>query len=106
MAAFANTEGGVLLCGVTDRGGVQGMSRLQMDNLERVLVEACTDSIKPPIRPVISRLEIEEGKAVLLAEIPPGHARHDSPGGSYQRVGSSKRRMAGDERLRLAQRRA
>ena len=77
-----------------------------MDNLERVVVEACTDSIKPPIRPVISRLEIEEDKAVLLVEIPPGHARHDSPGGSYQRVGSSKRRMAGDERLRLAQRRA
>lgn len=106
MAAFANTEGGFLLCGVTDRGGVQGMLRLQMDNLERVVVEACTDSIKPPIRPVISRMEIEAGKAVLLVEIPPGHARHDSPGGSYHRVGSSKRRMAGDERLRLAQRRA
>ncbi|MCY4261762.1 MAG: ATP-binding protein, partial [Candidatus Dadabacteria bacterium] len=38
MAAFANTNGGVLLCGVTDRREVQGMSSEQMDELERLLV--------------------------------------------------------------------
>ena len=38
LAAFANTDGGgVLLCGVTDSGDVQGMSREQMDELERTL---------------------------------------------------------------------
>ena len=105
MAAFSNSEGGVLLCGVTDRGEVQGMSRRQMDNLERVLVEACTDSIKPRIRPIISRLETADEKAFMAVEVPPGYAQHDSPGGSYHRVGSSKRRMTGGERLRLAQRR-
>lgn len=105
MAAFANADGGFLLCGVTDRNEVQGMSRPQMENLERVLVEACTDSIKPPIRPVVSRMETEDGKAFLLVEVPSGHAQHDSPGGSYHRVGSSKRRMTSGERLRLAQRR-
>ena len=31
---------------------------------------------------------------------------HESPGGSYTRVGASKRLMGGDERLRLAQRRS
>ena len=47
IAAFANSEGGVLLCGVTDAGDVVGMSRGQMDELERLLVEVCTDTIKP-----------------------------------------------------------
>ena len=105
LAAFANTDGGVVLCGVTDSGDVQGMSREQMDELEQLLVAICTDIIKPPIRPAILRKEIEEGMPFLLVEVPQGHTQHDSPGGSYHRVGSSKRRMTSDERLRLAQQR-
>ena len=105
FAAFANTDGGVVLCGVTDKGNVQGLSREQMDELERVLTEICTDTIKPSIRPAIFRREIEEGKPFLLVEIPQGYALHDSPGGGYHRVGSSKRKMTSDERLRLAQKR-
>ena len=105
LAAFANTDGGVVLCSVTDSGDVQGMSREQMDALERLLVEVCTDTISPPIHPAILRKEIEEGLPFLLVEVPQGYAQHDSPGGSYHRVGSSKRRMTSDERLRLAQQR-
>ena len=106
LAAFANTDGGVLLCGVTDSGDVQGMSREQMDALEQLLTEVCTDKVKPPIRPIIVRGEIEEDKPLLLIHVPRGDTQHDSPGGSYYRVGSSKRRMTSDERLRLAQQRA
>ena len=105
LAAFANTDGGVMLCGVTDSGDVQGMSREQMDALERLLVEVCTDMITPPIRPVVLRRETDKGAPFLLVEVPQGHAQHDSPGGSYYRVGSSKRRMTSDGRLRLAQQR-
>ena len=106
LAAFANTDGGVLLCGVTDSSDVQGMSREQMDALEQLLTEVCTDKIEPAIRPTILRREIEEGKPLLLVYVPRGDTQHDSPGGSYYRVGSSKRRMTTDERLRLAQQRA
>ena len=105
LAAFANTDGGVVLCGVTDSGDVQGMSRKQMDALEQLLTEVCTDVIKPPIRPTILRKEIEKDKSFLLVEVGQGHTQHDSPGGSYHRVGSSKRKMTSDERSRLAQRR-
>ncbi|MDE0398638.1 MAG: putative DNA binding domain-containing protein [Candidatus Poribacteria bacterium] len=106
LAAFANTDGGVVLCGVTDNGEVEGMSREQMDKLEMLLVEICTDTIKPSIRPTIFRREIEEGKPFLLVEVPQGYALHNSPGGSFHRVGSSKRQMTTDEQLRLAQKRA
>ena len=104
IASFANTDGGALLCGVTDSGDVQGLSRRQMDTLEELVVNICTDAIKPPIRPIILRRSIGQ-RALLLVEVPQGHSQHDSPGGSYHRVGSSKRRMTSDERLRLAQRR-
>lgn len=105
ISAFANSAGGVLLCGVDDDGKVPGMSRGQMDSLERLLVELCTDSIRPPIRVNISRRESADGAAFLLVEILAGYALHDSPRGNFIRVGSSKRQMSGDERLRLAERR-
>ncbi|MCY4661168.1 MAG: putative DNA binding domain-containing protein [Acidobacteria bacterium] len=105
LAAFANARGGVLVCGVTDDGEVQGMSRAQMDALDRILSDACADSIKPPIVVEITRHELGDGKPLLVVEVAPGDAQHDSPGGSYQRVGSSKRRMPPDQRLRLAQQR-
>ncbi len=105
MAAFANTNGGVLLCGVTDRREVQGMSSDQMDELERLLVEISSDSIRPPIQINTFRKKIMEQGVVLLVEIPEGFSQHDSPGGSFRRVGSSKRKMTTDDRLRLAQKR-
>ncbi len=104
IAALANTDGGTLLCGVTDGGEVQGLSREQMEELERLVVDICTDAIKPPVRPTILRRIVDE-RSLVLVDVPQGHAQHDSPGGSYHRVGSSKRRMTSDERLRLAQRR-
>ena len=105
IAAFANGNGGRLLCGVSDAGEVQGMSRQQIINLDALLVETCTDTIKPPVRISTHHIEFEGGRLALLAEVPPGDSVHEAPGGSYIRVGASKRRMTSDERLRLAQRR-
>jgi len=104
LAAFANTGGGVMLCGVTDGGEVQGMTRRQVDELEALLVNVCRDSISPPVTPTVERRELDGGM-LLLVKVAEGDAQHDSPGGSFHRVGSSKRRMTPDERLRLAQRR-
>ncbi len=50
VAAFANASGGVLVCGVTDRGDVPGLSREQIVRLDDLLVEVSTDTIKPPVR--------------------------------------------------------
>ena len=104
IAAFANANGGMLLCGVTDAGEIQGLSREQIVALDSVLVEVSSDAIKPAVRINTYHRELD-GKRLLLVEVPQGESQHDSPGGSYVRVGGSKRRMTSDERLRLAQRR-
>ena len=104
VAAFANARGGVLLLGVTDGGDVPGMSRERLDEVEPLVAEIARDSIKPAIRLDAYRLELD-ARSLLLVVVPEGHAQHDSPGGSYVRVGSSKQPMAPDERMRLAQRR-
>ena len=106
IAAFANAAGGMLLVGVTDSGEVMGLSREQISGLDSLLVEVSTDSIKPPIRIRTRHEELSDGKLVLLAEVPESDSVHESPGGTYIRVGATKRPMGGDERLRLAQRRS
>lgn len=105
IAAFANSEGGLLQCGVTDQHEVQGMTREQGGALERCVVEIASNSIRPPIRIDTYFTGMGQGEFVLAVKIPAGYSRHLSPGGGFHRVGSSKRRMTGDDELRLAQRR-
>lgn len=104
IAALANANGGVLVCGATDDGHVQGMTRPQLVALDALIVEVSLDSIKPPVF-VRTYHRTIDGKALLVVEIPEGESLRDSPGGSFLRVGASKKRMASEQRLRLAQRR-
>lgn len=104
IAAFANARGGILLCGVTDDGHVQDLSGDELAALDSLLEELSTDSIKPAVRISTQHLTLPAGK-VLAVEVPEGDALHRSPGGSYVRVGGTKREMTTEEGLRVAQRR-
>ncbi len=105
MAAFANANGGVLICGVSDDGRLQGMSSGQMAALDRLLVEVSTDAVEPSLRVNVHHRELD-GKAFVLVDVSRGDSVHERAGRAFIRVGASKRRLGGDERLRLAQRRA
>ena len=105
MAAFANANGGVLLCGVSDGGQLQGMSPGQMAALGRLLVEVSTDAVEPSLRIDIHHRELA-GKAFILVGVSRGDSVHGRVGRVFIRVGATKRRLGGDELLRLAQRRA
>ena len=105
LVAFANANGGVLLCGVTDDGRIQGMSPAQAAAVGSLLVEVCTDAVRPALRIDVHHRELD-GRAYVFAQVPRGDTVHESAGRAFIRVGASKRRMDGDERLRLAQNRA
>ncbi len=105
MIAFANAIGGRLLMGVTDGGLLQGMTREQMTTLNNLVTELSTDAIKPALRINVHHRELD-GKAFVLVEVPRGESLHEHDGRSWIRVGASKRRLIGDEPMRLRQRRA
>ena len=104
IAALANARGGLLLCGVTDQGKIQGLSRDEATRLDTIVVGVSSDAIKPAVRIHTYHVELD-GQLLVVVEVPQGESQHDSPGGSYVRVGGSKREMTTDERLRLALRR-
>ena len=105
IAAFANADGGTLLCGVTDDGEVQDMTRARLSALDDYVVEISSDAIEPPVRVRTQHIELSDGKRLLIVDVPAGDSPHERSGQRYIRVGGTKRRMTGDEWLRLAQRR-
>ncbi|MCY4160146.1 MAG: putative DNA binding domain-containing protein [Bacteroidetes bacterium] len=105
LIAFANSNGGILLCGVSDDGKFQETSTKQMAVLNQALVEISTDSVKPPLRIDVHHRELD-GKYFVLVNIPRSSSVHERAGQAFIRVGATKRQLNSDERLRLAQQRA
>ena len=111
LAAFANARGGVLVLGVHDKTReVVGIPATHLDLAEQYAAEIVRDSVKPPLYPVIERMELPatDGKPrlVLRIEVARSLFVHLSPGGYLHRVGSSKRVMESDYLARLFQQRS
>jgi len=111
LAAFANARGGVLVFGVADGSrGVVGIPRDRLEQAERFVRELVSDLIKPPLLPIIEKLELPgldgQPRPVIKVEVPRSLFVHQSPGGYLYRVGSAKRQMAPDYLARLLQQRS
>lgn len=111
LAAFANTNEGVLLLGVDDRTkDIEGIPLDKLDTVETLVREICNDSITPQLSAKIIRMEIPNSsgilRAILKVEIPRSLFVHRSPGGYFRRLGSSKREMPPEILARLFQQRS
>ena len=111
LAAFANSEGGVLVLGVEDTSReVLGIPVERLDTVERTLCQACEQSIKPPLAPIIERMTLPDlggtEQAVIRVEVKRSLFVHQSPGGYLHRVGSAKRPIPPDHLARLFQQRS
>ena len=105
IVAFANTDGGVILCGVNDDGKILGFSREKAKALEGLLAEVCRDRITPRLSIRTYCREPEKGKTILLVAVPQGDALHENRGRRFHRIGSHTQEMNSEEAMRLAQQR-
>lgn len=111
LAAMANTADGVCVLGVDDKTReAYGIPLDKLDVVETFVRDLCNDSVKPPLRVAILRMELPdahgEPRAVLKIDVPRSLFVHKSPGGYYHRIGSSKREMPPDVLARLFQQRS
>lgn len=110
MVAFANAVGGTIFLGVSDDGIVRGVPRDRLRDIESWIIDVSANRCNPPIRPILRRQQLIGPKGaevvVLLVEIQRGSFVHaTSDGRHYERVGSSKRTLAGPQLARLFQER-
>ena len=111
LAAFANGHGGVCMLGVADEPGE--IVGIPVEHLRAVVLFArqiCTDSIEPPLSPVIDPLWLPsttgEELPVVKIDVRRSLFVHRSPGGFLHRVGDEKRTMSPDYLARLFQQRS
>jgi predicted HTH transcriptional regulator len=111
LAAMANTHTGVVLLGVDDKSKtIFGIPPDKLDIVETWLRDICNDLIEPPLDSVIRKLSIQgkDGieKVIVRIDVPRSLFVHQSPGGYFRRIGSSKRQMKPDFLARLFQQRS
>ncbi len=111
LAAMANTASGVVVLGIDDKSGsVVGIPEDKLDAVETWIREICNDLITPALIcrirkiPIIADEDIE--RVIMRVDVPRSLYVHQSPGGYFHRIGSSKRRMTPDILARLFQQRS
>ena len=105
IAAFANTQGGVILIGVDDDRNIVGLELQELDRVEKTVVEICEDSIEPTVPIFTEKIRIDD-KNILKIVVPRSLFVHKTPNGYFTRQGSSKREMPTDQLARLLQSRS
>ena len=111
LAAMANTATGVILLGVDDKSkSIIGIPMNLLDVVETWLRGICNDLIEPPLDCVIRKIPIaaenSDEKIIIRVDVPRSLFVHQSPGGYFRRIGSSKRQMKPDVLARLFQQRS
>lgn len=111
LAAFANARGGVCVLGVNDRSReIVGIPDDRVGPVVALVREVCTDSVEPPLDPVIDSLRLPSGTgeeaAVVKVEIARSLFVHRSPGGRLHRVADSNRAMPREYLARLSRQRS
>ncbi|KIE18566.1 hypothetical protein DS62_13950, partial [Smithella sp. SC_K08D17] len=100
VAAFANTDGGSILIGVTDTGKMAGVDLTppELDQLTSRMID------KLGIHPRIDRVQYK-GKDLIHISVEAGNAPVTFEGRYYKRVGATTREMNSDELGRFFRRR-
>lgn len=99
IVAFANSEGGTILIGVSDDGKIKGITD---KNIEEKIMNVCRNNCIPNIIPVYESVELD-GLRISVVNIPKGLNKpyYTVDHKYYIRVGTTKRIASREELMRL-----
>ena len=105
MVAFSNSEGGMILIGVTDDGDIAELTSDDMRRLNQLVSNAATDHVRPPISPTTQNIALPDG-LVMVVSVAEGISKPymDKNLHVYVKSGADKRKVtAREEMLRIYQ---
>lgn len=104
LAAFSNSKGGLLFIGVTDDGGIQGLTLEDMGRINQLVSNAAKD-VKPPISVTTENVALPSGM-VMVVDVPEGISKPYMDGNLHVWVKNSANKSkvsAREELLRMFQ---
>jgi ATP-dependent DNA helicase RecG len=103
FVAFANTDGGQLVLGVTEAREIQGIEN--PDRVAREVDNVATNNCEPPITVIQETVRSEDGRTVVVVNVPKGDMRpyRTNRGVFFVRTSSGRRQASREELLRLFQ---
>ena len=98
LVALANSDGGVILIGITDERRVQGVTPIKVNDVMQKVINAA-HGCRPPVHASLNVYMVEvEGKAVIVCQLPPLRDQLYSYSGKHlRREGSHNVAVFGDE---------
>lgn len=100
IVAFSNSNGGLIIIGVTDDGQVAGLSRVDIKRLNELISNAASQSVRPPINPYTENIDLPGGLVMVLT-VPPGISKPymDNNGAMWVKSGADKRKVTSREEM-------
>lgn len=93
IVALANTDGGVIIFGVTDLLKVEGVDDAL--GVRDELVRICRDEVVPPLVPLIDTVSFDSGRQVVVLEVEGKRRPYRTRDGRfYLRLGAEKREIS------------
>lgn len=104
IAAFANTRGGRILVGVTDKGEVKGLDHQYIAGFNQMVSNVCFQKIDPSLTVTTENIKCGD-QVVVVVDVPMGPNKFYIANGSdvWVKVGADKRRARREEMQRLLQ---
>ncbi len=102
MAAFSNSEGGVIFLGVADDGTLPGLTRADVSRLNQLIGNTASQHVRSPLTVQTENIGVGNERVVIVLTIPKGQDKpyFDRNGVIWLKSGADKRRVNSKEELR------
>ncbi len=102
MAAFANCEGGDIYIGISDNGGLEGISMNDLGRINQLISNAASQLIRSPLNVSTQNIALENGRVAVKLTVPKGLDKpyFDKNGIIWLKCGSDKRKINSKEELK------
>ncbi|MBZ0155646.1 MAG: putative DNA binding domain-containing protein [Alphaproteobacteria bacterium] len=102
MAAFANSEGGMVFIGVADDGSIPGLSQEDVVRINQLISNTASQHVRSALAVQTENVLLPNGSIVIVLTIPKGLDKpyFDKNGVIWLKCGADKRRINSKEELR------
>jgi len=102
MAAFANSEGGIIFIGVADDGSIPGLLSKDVNRINQLISNAASQHVRSPLTVQTENIPADSNRIIIALTVPKGIDKpyFDKNGVIWLKSGSDKRRVNSKEELR------